>query len=112
MTGQSQPQAPAAQTPAQPTTPGIAGNWTARLSTGAVVQLTLQTDGTFAWKATNKAGQASSFQGTYTSTAGSLTFIRSNDNQKLQGTMTQGGNNAFNFKLAGANDNGLDFVRS
>ncbi len=107
MTGQSQPQAPATQ----PQTPGIAGNWTARLTNGAVVQLALQANGTFNWSATNKAGQVSTFQGSYTTAAGSLTLIRSSDNMKLEGSMTQTNGNAFNFKLAGAKDNGLNFAR-
>jgi hypothetical protein len=111
MSGGSQSaQAPPA--PARAQTPGIAGNWTARLSNGAVVQLTLQANGSFNWSATNKAGQVSTFQGSYTAAAGSLTLIRSDNNGKLDGIMTQNGSNAFNFKLAGAKDNGLDFVRS
>ncbi len=110
MTGQSQPQA--SVIPSQPQTPGVAGTWTARLGNGAIVQLTLQADGSFNWSATNKTGQVSSFQGSYTMAGGSLTLIRSEGNRKLAGTMTQTGGNAFNFKLAGANDNGLDFVRS
>ncbi len=105
---------PAPATPAATgaTTPSEVGTWTATLSNGARVQLQLQADGTFNWVATNQTGRASSFSGSYSIAGGSLTLVRSTDNQKLAGTMTQNGSNAFNFKLAGANDNGLNFVRA
>lgn len=112
MTGRSRPQATVAETPAETQTPAIAGKWTARLDNGAVVQLTLQSGGLFNWTATNKSGQVSTFQGTYTVAGGSLTLIRSNDNTKLEGSMSQIDGNRFNFKLSGASDKGLDFVRS
>jgi hypothetical protein len=121
--GVSQPQQPAGPTtPPQdaskppPTSPASApthvGNWTARLSNGAQVQLNLQADGRFQWIATNKSGQRSTFQGSYTFDNGSLTLVRSNDNQKLSGVVSLAGNQSFTFKLGGAKDNGLNFVRT
>jgi uncharacterized protein (TIGR03066 family) len=88
------------------------GVWTAKLANGARVQLSLQADGKFSWTATNQSGRQSTFSGSYSIGGGNLTLTRSTDNQKLAGTMTQSGTNAFNFKLAGAKDSGLNFVRA
>ena len=93
-------------------TPAHVGKWTATLGNGATVRLTLQADGTFNWVATNKAGSASSFSGTYTAANGSLTLNRGNDNQQLGGSMTISGTNAFSFKVAGNNAASIDFNRS
>ncbi|MEJ7595980.1 MAG: hypothetical protein WKF77_31100, partial [Planctomycetaceae bacterium] len=87
------------------------GAWTANLSNGARVQLSLQADGNFNWVAVNKDGQASSFQGTYSMENGSLSLSRSTDGQKLTGSMTPGGANNFSFKLSDAQASSLDFVR-
>ncbi len=100
-------QAPAAQ----PQQPSHVGTWTASLPNGARVQLTLQASGAFRWIATNRSGTNSTFEGSYTVSNGSLTLVRSNDNQKLAGNMTSSSNTAFNFKLNGAKDAGLNFVR-
>lgn len=89
------------------------GTWSAGLTNGARVQLNLQADGSFSWAATNKSGRTSSFEGTYTIDGGSLTLIRSTDNQKLAGNMNINGSNAFEFKLAGqSNAAALKFTRS
>ena len=90
----------------------IAGAWTASLSNGARVQLSLQADGNFSWIAVNKEGQASTFQGTYTTENGSLSLSRSTDGQKLTGSLTPSGTNHFSFKLSDAQASSLDFVRS
>jgi len=87
------------------------GAWTASLSNGARVQLSLQADGNFSWVAVNKDGQASSFQGTYSIENGSLSLSRSTDGQKLTGSMTPSGANNFSFKLSDAQASSLDFVR-
>ena len=87
------------------------GAWTASLSNGARVQLSLQADGNFSWVAVNKDGQASSFQGTYLMENGSLSLSRSTDGQKLSGSMTPSGANNFSFKLSDAQASSLDFVR-
>ncbi len=76
------------------------------------MRLNLQADGRFSWVATNKSGQTSTFQGAYTFGNGALTLIRSNDNQKLSGSITLAGNQSFIFKLSGAKDNGLSFART
>jgi hypothetical protein len=96
----------------QPQMSGHVGSWTARLSNGAQVRLDLQAEGRFNWVATNKSGQTSTFQGSYTFGNGSLTLVRSSDNQKLSGTVTLAGNQSFIFKLSGAKDNGLSFART
>ncbi len=100
-----------AQAPAQnqAQTPDHVGSWTANLANGARVQLQLQADGAFSWSATNRSGTTSTFQGTYAAGNGSLTLIRSSDNQKLAGAMTSTGPNSFNFKLSGTKDSGLNF---
>ena len=100
------------QTPAQPQQPTQVGTWNAQLSNGARVQLKLQSDGSFSWTPTNQSGRSSSFAGSYSIANGSLTLTRSTDSQKLGGTLTQKGSNSFNFKLAGTNDGGLNFVRA
>ena len=87
------------------------GAWTASLSNGARVQLSLQADGNFSWVAVNKDGQASSFQGTYSMENGSLSLNRSTDGQRLTGSMTPSGANNFSFKLSDAQASSLDFVR-
>ncbi len=97
---------------AQAPTPAHVGNWTATLGNGASVRLVLQADGAFSWSATNKAGKASTFQGSYTVGNGSLTLTRGTDNQKLAGGMTTSGNDAFSFKLTGNNAAGINFTRS
>ena len=121
-----QPQAPAnAQTSAlqalggfappqteQAQTPGHVGNWSATLGNGANVRLVLQADGSFNWSATNKSGNASTFQGSYSVANGSLTLTRAGDSQRLAGSMTTSGNNAFSFQLSGNNAAGINFTRS
>ena len=96
-----------------PQTPQLTftGAWTASLSNGARVQLSLQADGNFSWVAVNKDGQASSFQGTYSMENGSLSLSRSTDGQKLTGSLTPSGANNFSFKLSDAQASSLDFVR-
>ena len=96
-----------------PQTPQLTftGAWTASLSNGARVQLSLQADGNFSWVAVNKDGQASSFQGTYRMENGSLSLSRSTDGQKLTGSLTPSGANNFSFKLSDAQASSLDFVR-
>ena len=102
--------APPAGNPA-PQTPAIAGTWTASIGKGATVQLQLGNEGQFTWTATNPNGQSSSFSGTYSTGNGSLSLIRSNDNQTLAGSMTLNGN-TFSFKLADNNAATLNFNRS
>ena len=87
------------------------GSWTASLSNGARVQLSLQADGNFSWVAVNKDGQSSSFEGTYSMENGSLSLSRSTDGQKLTGSLTPSGANNFSFKLSDAQASSLDFVR-
>ena len=112
--GFAPPQNAAAQSAIEaPQTPQstIAGAWTANLSNGARVQLSLQADGNFSWMAVNKDGQASTFQGTYSMENGSLSLSRSTDGQKLTGSLTPSGTNNFSFKLSDAQSSSLDFVR-
>jgi hypothetical protein len=86
------------------------GIWTATVSNGAVVQLNLQADNSFVWLASVN-GKQSTFQGTYAMDGESLTLTRSNDNQRLAGSMAITGENAFTFKLSGTQDAGLSFAR-
>jgi len=111
--GIAPPQAAPAQTaPVQAQTLGYIGNWTATLGNGANVQLALQNDGSFSWSATNKTGTASSFSGRFTIGNGSLALIRGNDNQRLEGNMTNSGQDAFSFKVAGNNAAAISFSRN
>ena len=89
---------------------GTAGTWTATLTNGSTVQLQLGSNGTFRWVA-NSGGKVSSFDGSFTLAGGRLTLIRSSDKQQLGGVWTPQTNGGANFKLAGAKDNGLNFIR-
>ena len=89
---------------------GNAGTWTATLANGSTVQLQLASNGTFRWVA-NSQGKVSSFDGSFTLAGGQLTLIRSSDNQQLAGVWAPQTNGGANFKLAGAKDNGLNFIR-
>jgi len=111
--GFAPPQAAPTQTaPVQNQTPSYVGTWTATLGNGSNVQMTLQADGNFSWSATNKAGNVSSFSGQFTVGNGSLTLIRANDSQKLEGSMSTSNQNAFSFKVAGNNAAAINFSRS
>ena len=81
------------------------------MANGAQVQLVLNADGSFRWSATSQSGKASTFAGNYTLNGGSLTLVRSNDQQKLSGAVAVSGNQSFTFRPSGANDKGLNFVR-
>jgi uncharacterized protein (TIGR03066 family) len=87
------------------------GNWTAVVTSDTTVRLDIRADGSFTWTANSK-GKQSSFQGTYTLGNQQLTLIRESDKQKLDGSMTVNGNSEFIFRLTGAQDAGLKFVRS
>lgn len=104
--------APTQPAPVQNQTPGYVGTWTAELGNGSTVRMTLQADGNFNWTATNKAGSTSSFSGQFTVGNGSLALIRGNDSQRLEGSMTTNGQNAFSFKVAGNNAAGINFSRA
>ncbi|MCH2211607.1 MAG: hypothetical protein MK110_09910 [Fuerstiella sp.] len=104
--------APPQSAPVQTQTPTHVGNWTATLGNGAHVQLILQADGNFRWSATNKAGIASSFSGRFMVGNGSLTLIRDNDSQRLEGSMTNDSQNNFSFKVAGMNTAAINFTRN
>ena len=75
------------------------------------MELSLNENESFTWSATNKSGQTSSFEGTYKVGTGTLTLVRSNDNQQLAGNMTTQNNNTFSFRLAGQQAATLNFVR-
>jgi len=106
-TPESQP-APQAQ-PATQASTGPVGVWVAKVNNQATVQLNLRADGAFTWTATRN-GQSSNFEGSYSVEGGSLTLTRA-DGQKLAGAISSI-SNGFNFKLNGAQDNGLNFARS
>lgn len=104
--------AAAPQTQSVPdTTPAHIGTWTASMSNGARVQLTLSPDGRFTWSAINSAGSASTFQGGYAFDGTALTLSRSSDNQKLAGALTFTSAGTFNFKLSDAQAGSLAFTR-
>ncbi|HZN35650.1 MAG TPA: hypothetical protein VFB80_17595 [Pirellulaceae bacterium] len=85
------------------------GDFSASISNGTQVRLSLRNDNSFVWVA-SKGEKQSSFQGSFTLAGTALTLLRS-DNQKLEGTLTQNAA-GFQLKLAGQNDAGLSFVRA
>ena len=108
---EAQPVQTSSHSGGQPRQPMHVGKWTASLQNGSKVELSLQPNGTFSWVAAS-GEKVSSFEGNYTVAGGSLTLIRSSDNQKLIGSMTPAGSSRFTFKLTGAKDTGLQFSRS
>jgi len=86
------------------------GEFSATLTNGTTIRLSLRADGSFAWVAT-KGDKVSSFQGTFNFNGSSLALNRSNDRQKLEGALalTAGG---FKLQLSGQNAEGLNFVRA
>jgi hypothetical protein len=103
----------ATQTPvAQEAAPAAAiptGDFSASISNGAQVRLSLRADNTFQWIAIKDQKQ-STFSGNFNLNGSALTLLRS-DNQKLEGTLTQNAA-GFQLKLAGQTDAGLAFVRA
>lgn len=94
--------------PAAPQAAGHVGAW--RASVGqSQVQLTLNADGSFRWNA-NANGKVSTFDGRFTLAGGQLTLVRG-DSQQLAGSWVADATGGFRFKLTGAQDNGLLFVR-
>jgi hypothetical protein len=85
------------------------GDYSASISNGARVRLSLRQDNSFTWIA-SKGDKQSSFSGSFSLNGSALTLLRS-DNQKLEGTLTQTAA-GFQLKLAGQNDAGLSFVRA
>ena len=75
------------------------------------VQLNLEKDGLFTWQVTEE-GQPQSFRGTYLRQGGELVLTRE-DGQKMEGTLTASGPNAFRFRLKDTvpNDPGLEFSK-
>jgi len=86
------------------------GDFTAAVTNGAQVRLSLRADNSFVWVAT-KGEKQSSFQGSFSLAGSDLTLLRSSDNQKLTGTLTPSAA-GFQLKLAGQTDAGLAFVRA
>ncbi|WDQ18434.1 hypothetical protein [Rhodopirellula sp. P2] len=94
-------------TPAQP----HVGSWNVSLPGEQSVSLKLDSDGSFVWVA-SKAGSTSQFSGQYRLDGGSLTLVRSEDLQKMEGTWTPSQNGGFVFRVGGGTNGGLSFTRS
>jgi len=86
------------------------GTWKVNLPGNQSVELLLNDDSSFRWTAT-KDGKSSSFQGQFRLENGRLTLVRSNDLQQMTGTWS-GQDANFTFKLDGATNSGLAFIRS
>ncbi len=99
---------------AQPVTaaPGAApvGEFSATLTNGTSIRLSLRADGSFNWVAT-KGDKVSTFQGTFAFGGSSLTLNRSSDSQKLEGALALTAS-GFKLQLGGQNAEGLNFVRA
>jgi tetratricopeptide (TPR) repeat protein len=105
--------------PAQPTPavapsapPGdLAGTWNARPSPDTAIALTVQPEGAFTWKVTDK-GKARQFGGT-SSYGNDILTLAPADGGALVGKVTWQGPDRFNFKVPGAaaGDPGLAFAR-
>jgi hypothetical protein len=93
-----------------PTNATHIGSWTATLPNDRSVTLELQENGQFSWTAVRE-GKASTFRGEYALNNGQLKLVRSSDRQELKGSWSGDATTGFNFKLNGAKDKGLDFVR-
>jgi hypothetical protein len=99
---------------AQPVTAAPAsapvGEFSATLTNGTTIRLSLRADGSFNWVAT-KGDKVSTFQGTFAFGGASLTLNRSSDSQKLEGSLALT-TNGFKLQLGGQNAEGLNFVRA
>ncbi|KLU07703.1 putative signal peptide protein [Rhodopirellula islandica] len=93
--------------PAQP----HVGSWNVSLPGEQSVSLKLDSDGSFVWVA-SKSGSTSQFSGQYRLDGGSLTLVRSEDQQKMEGTWTPSQNGGFVFRVGGGTNGGLSFTRS
>ncbi|MFG0265622.1 MAG: hypothetical protein ACF8AM_10795 [Rhodopirellula sp. JB055] len=93
--------------PAQP----HVGSWNVSLPGEQSVSLELNSDGSFVWVA-SKSGSTSQFSGQYRLDGGSLTLVRSQDLQKMEGTWTPSQNGGFVFRVGGGTNGGLNFTRS
>lgn len=93
--------------PAQP----HVGSWNVSLPGEQSVSLELNSDGSFVWVA-SKSGKTSQFAGQYRLDGGSLTLVRSQDLQKMEGTWTASQNGGFVFRVGGGTNGGLNFTRS
>jgi hypothetical protein len=109
------------QAQSTPTGPGgsaipmsvLQGTWTAKPTDGVQIQLTLQPNKTFSWKA-NDHGQVNEFKGTFDLADNSLSLKRQGDNQSMDGTVSpvnEGTGFRFRMKQAEADDPGLSFTR-
>lgn len=98
--------------PAAPQTPAHVGRWSAAAGNKAAINLTLNADGTFLWRAVNGSGSASDFSGRYQITQGRLTLTRATDGQNLSGSMQQTDSGTFRFQVAGTNAAALTFSRN
>jgi len=85
------------------------GNFMAQLSNGSTIQLTLYGDGSFRWIANNN-GKTTVGQGSFTLQNGTLTLLRTNDQQKLEGGFTQT-QQGFVLHLNAGKETNLNFVR-
>lgn len=83
------------------------GEFSATVTNGSQIRLSLRADGSFVWLAT-KTGK--SFQGSFTVSGSSLTLLRS-DNQKLEASLTPM-ESGFKLRFAGQNSDELSFVRA
>jgi hypothetical protein len=85
------------------------GSWTVNLPGNQTITLGLDNENRFQWLAT-KDGKSTSFNGQFRLEGNRLTLVRSNDLQQMAGDWTGEGDN-FTFKLDGATNSGLAFVR-
>lgn len=88
----------------------LVGSWTASRDDGSQFSLTLNKDGTFTWKFTQKNADQS-FDGKYT-VEGNVLALERKDGGSLVATVNPEGQQKFNFKLLGAppSDPGLNFT--
>lgn len=99
----------AASTPSVPAAAGHVGVFTATLPSNVTIELRLDSGNTFSWIVRNN-GKTSQFSGQYRIAEGRLILVRSNDLQKMAGSLTTI-QNGFTFKLDGTNTGGLDFKK-
>lgn len=96
--------------PTTPAGPALSGTFKAKPQANLSISLTLKTDNTFVWRATNAQGKPSQFTGRFEIIDGEMKLVRQ-DNQVMKGTLTLEGSNRFRFKLSDESTKALQFAR-
>jgi tetratricopeptide (TPR) repeat protein len=110
--GETPEPAPTSPTAAAVKEGKIAGTWRATPAKQTSINLSVQEDGTFSWRA-NVNGKAQDISGNWSLAGGILTLAQAGEGSALVGNVTWQNESRFNFRALGApgNDPGLTFSR-